>query len=144
MCVGVTLWFGWGGVVSSWSLSLCSTIKMIHGPINISLLIIFAVFLSITFCTSSRRTVVGIVTALQAGPSGLRVPVWVKGICLYIRPDPLWDLPSPSIAVGSAVLSPEQSGGVVKVTSYLHLVPRLRRMSVAIPLPPLCAFVFYV
>ena len=38
MCVGVTLWFGWGGVVSVCGLklvSLPSTIKMMHGPINI-------------------------------------------------------------------------------------------------------------
>ena len=39
MCVGVTLWFGWGGVVSvcriKHSFSLHSTIKMMHGPINI-------------------------------------------------------------------------------------------------------------
>jgi len=38
MCVGVTLWFGCGGVVSvcrlKWA-SLCSTIKTMHGPINI-------------------------------------------------------------------------------------------------------------
>jgi len=41
-CVGVTLWFGWGGVVSGCGLqptsgyhSLYSTIKMMHGPINI-------------------------------------------------------------------------------------------------------------
>jgi len=37
-------------------------------------------FLSFTFYTSSRRTVVGIVTALQAEPSEVRVPVWAKGI----------------------------------------------------------------
>ena len=38
MCVGVTLWFGWGGVVSICRLklvSLYSTIKMMHGPRNI-------------------------------------------------------------------------------------------------------------
>ena len=46
MCVGVTLWFGWGGVVSGCRLQsasgyhvklvcLYSTIKMMHGPINI-------------------------------------------------------------------------------------------------------------
>jgi hypothetical protein len=55
MCVGVTVWFGWGGVVSlcrlkhywsvregcvGWGLMtklvyLYSTIKMMHGPINI-------------------------------------------------------------------------------------------------------------
>jgi hypothetical protein len=51
MCVGVTVWFGWGGVVSlcrlkhysRWSIFiqllklvyLYSTIKMTHGPINI-------------------------------------------------------------------------------------------------------------
>ena len=42
MCVGVTLWFGWGGVVSGCRLepkiklvSLYLTIKMMHGPINI-------------------------------------------------------------------------------------------------------------
>ena len=48
MCVGVTLWFGWGGVVSGCRLklasaciidvklvSLYSTIKMMHGPVNI-------------------------------------------------------------------------------------------------------------
>jgi len=43
MCVGVTLWFGCGGVVSVCSLqpayiklvSLYSVIKMMHGPINI-------------------------------------------------------------------------------------------------------------
>jgi len=38
MCVGVTLWFGWGGVVSGCGLvSLYSTIKVMHGPINISI-----------------------------------------------------------------------------------------------------------
>jgi len=38
MCVGVTLWFGCSGVVSVCRLklvSLYSTIKMMHGPINI-------------------------------------------------------------------------------------------------------------
>ena len=38
MCVGVTLWFGWGGVVSGCRLKhLYSTTKMMHGPINIRL-----------------------------------------------------------------------------------------------------------
>jgi len=32
MCVGVTLWFGWGGVVSGCRLK---PIKMMHGPMNI-------------------------------------------------------------------------------------------------------------
>jgi len=42
MCVGVTLWFCWGGVVSACRrrhyklVSLYSTIKVMHGPINIS------------------------------------------------------------------------------------------------------------
>ena len=38
MRVGVTLWFSWGRVVSGCRLnlvSLYSTIKMMHGPINI-------------------------------------------------------------------------------------------------------------
>ena len=36
MCVGVTLLFGWGGVVSGCGLKhYWSTIKMMHGPINI-------------------------------------------------------------------------------------------------------------
>ena len=56
MCIGVTVWFGWGGVVSLCRLKQCfmlsskylnnktsdiklvyvhSTIKMMHGPINI-------------------------------------------------------------------------------------------------------------
>jgi len=41
VCVGVTLWFGWGGVVSVCRLKhiklvyLYSTIKTMHGPINI-------------------------------------------------------------------------------------------------------------
>ena len=41
MCVGVTLWFGCGGVVSVCTLRhyvvvpLYSTIKIVHGPINI-------------------------------------------------------------------------------------------------------------
>jgi len=53
MCVGVTLWSGWDGVVSGYRLypdttpsqpniklvCLYSTIKMMHGPINIRLLI---------------------------------------------------------------------------------------------------------
>ena len=34
MCVGVTLWFGCGGLVSVCRLKH-STIKMMHGPINI-------------------------------------------------------------------------------------------------------------
>jgi len=81
MCVGVTLWFGWGGVVSGCSLqqisrkllrmgvltsetcwalnnwnkrasdiklvSLYSTIKMMHGPINIR-------FTELVFCVADR------------------------------------------------------------------------------------------
>jgi hypothetical protein len=44
MCVGVTVWFGWGGAVSLCRLKnfsdiklvyLYSTIKMMHGPINL-------------------------------------------------------------------------------------------------------------
>ena len=44
MCVGVTVWFGWGGVVSLCRLKhfsdiklvyLYSTIKIMHGPINL-------------------------------------------------------------------------------------------------------------
>jgi len=37
MCVGVTLWFGCGDVVSGCGLmvSLYSNVKMMHGPINI-------------------------------------------------------------------------------------------------------------
>ena len=41
MCVGVTVWFGWGGVVSGCRLKDFSTIKMMHGPINISFLVSF-------------------------------------------------------------------------------------------------------
>ena len=45
MCVGVTVWFGWCGVVSLCRLKLCfslhkefhSTIKMTHGPIHLSI-----------------------------------------------------------------------------------------------------------
>jgi len=47
MCVGVTVWFSWGGVVSLCRLKpkasdiklvyLYSTIKMMHSPINIRL-----------------------------------------------------------------------------------------------------------
>jgi len=53
MCVGVTVWFGWSGVVSLCRLkcfslhkardiklvSLYSTIKMMHGPINVRCLL---------------------------------------------------------------------------------------------------------
>ena len=37
MCVGIMVWFGWGDVVSLRRLRhyLYSTIKMMHGPINI-------------------------------------------------------------------------------------------------------------
>ena len=49
MCVGVTVWFGWGGVVSLCRLKQCfsliylySTIKMMHGPINIRYLMCFS------------------------------------------------------------------------------------------------------
>jgi len=39
MCVGVSVWFGWGGVLSLCRLKQCfllySTIKMMHGPINL-------------------------------------------------------------------------------------------------------------
>ena len=51
MCVGVAVWFGWGGVVSLCRLKLCfnktidiklvylySTIKMMHVPKNLSFL----------------------------------------------------------------------------------------------------------
>jgi len=43
MCVGVTLWFGWGGVVSVCRLrhSIYSTIKMMQDPINIRLSLLF-------------------------------------------------------------------------------------------------------
>lgn len=41
-------------------------------------------FLGFTFSASSRRTVVGIVTVLQTGRFGVRVPVGAKG---------LWGLP---------------------------------------------------
>ena len=49
MCVGVTLWFGWGGVVSGCRLKhYYSTIKMMHGTINIRFTI-YAVYNSSRF-----------------------------------------------------------------------------------------------
>ena len=29
MCIGVTLWFGWGGVVSGWRLSILGSLRLI-------------------------------------------------------------------------------------------------------------------
>jgi hypothetical protein len=58
MCVGVTVWFGWGGVVSLCRLKLVylySSIKMMHGLINIRLKKVADTCLSAYFSSQNRR-----------------------------------------------------------------------------------------
>ena len=58
-CVVVTLWFDWGGVVSVCRLKpLYSTIKMMHGPINIRFTIVLIILPQHTLfiCTQILNT----------------------------------------------------------------------------------------
>jgi len=80
----------------------------------------------------SRSRVVGTVTRPQAGRSGVRI---LKGARdLQKRPDHLWRWPSLLFNRYRGSF-PGIGGQCLRLTTHVHLVPRLR-MSGAIPLLP--------
>ena len=87
----------------------------------------------------SRGSTVSIVTALQAGRSGLRIQAGARCFSLFPKhPNRLWG-PANLLSNSCQSMFRRSSGKVGKLTTQLHLAPMLR-MSGAVPLLALCAF----
>jgi len=87
MCVGVTLWFVWGGVVSACSLkfvSLYSTIKVMHGPINIRDQLVIICFIISLF---NAQHVSDVNTSILRN---LRLICWVISLVVLVWFDVCW------------------------------------------------------
>ena len=78
---------------------------------------------------------VGIVTELQAGRSGVWVPLGANDFSLLQTPRPLPRSTQPSVQWIPGVISRGWSGKSVALTTGFHLLPTLRTVGALPPLP---------
>jgi len=79
--------------------------------------------------------VVNTVTALQARQSRVQIPVEARGVSLFINVQTICGAHPASYSLSTKVLSWGWSSQGVTITTYLHLVLRLR-MTGSVPLLP--------
>jgi hypothetical protein len=107
---------------SSWTLCCCSGIPAIVYKMNVS---VGCFKFQSAIKWRSRDSVVSTVTRLRAGRSGARIPVRVRDFSLLQNVQTVSGIQAP-IPVGTGGLSLGWSCQVMKLTTHVHVVPRLK------------------